>query len=143
MLSASLVQLEYASKDWKSTFSYFRECVQHNAAVHDLVGVRVPVTIHRTHHHEVSAAVHPNAAAHDLVGVPCRVYICRIADTIRCTYHHGVSPAAHLHASVHDVLIILTRSRGGPGHGTLRLTRTSKQAGKALRSQGHHYARVM
>ena len=38
---------------------------------------------------------------------------------------------------------LLTRSRGGPGHGTLRLTRTSKQAGKALRSQGHHYARVM
>ena len=37
----------------------------------------------------------------------------------------------------------VTRSRGGPGHGTLRLTRTSKQAGKALRSQGHHYARVM
>ena len=37
----------------------------------------------------------------------------------------------------------LTRSPGGPGHGTLRLTRTGKQAGKALRSQGHHYARVM
>ena len=38
---------------------------------------------------------------------------------------------------------LLTRSRGGPGHGTLRWTRTSKQAGKALRSQGCHYARVM
>ena len=38
---------------------------------------------------------------------------------------------------------IMTRSRGGPGHRTLRWTRTSKQAGKALRSQGHHYARVM
>ena len=38
---------------------------------------------------------------------------------------------------------LLTRSRGGPGHGTLRWTRTSKQAGKALRSQGHHHARVM
>ena len=37
----------------------------------------------------------------------------------------------------------VTRSRGGPGHGTLPWTRTSKQAGKALRSQGHHYARVM
>ena len=37
----------------------------------------------------------------------------------------------------------LTRSRGGPGHGTLRWTRTGEQAGKALRSQGHHYARVM
>ena len=33
--------------------------------------------------------------------------------------------------------------RGGPGHGTLRWTRTGEQAGKALRSQGHHYARVM
>ena len=32
---------------------------------------------------------------------------------------------------------------GGPGHGTLRWTRTSEQAGKALRSQGHHHARVM
>ena len=39
--------------------------------------------------------------------------------------------------------VLVTRSRGGPGHGTLRWTRTSKQAGKALRSQGHHYARVM
>ena len=38
---------------------------------------------------------------------------------------------------------VLRRSRGGPGHGTLRVTRTSKQAGEALRSQGHHYARVM
>ena len=37
----------------------------------------------------------------------------------------------------------VTRSRGRPGHGTLRRTRTSKQAGKALRSQGHPYARVM
>ena len=43
----------------------------------------------------------------------------------------------------HGVMLVLTRSRGGPGHGTLRLTRRSKQAGKALRSQGHHYARVM
>ena len=39
--------------------------------------------------------------------------------------------------------LLLTRSRGGPGHGTLRWTRTSEQAGKALRSQGHHCARVM
>ena len=38
---------------------------------------------------------------------------------------------------------VVTRSFGGPGHGTLRWTRPSKQAGKALRSQGHHYARVM
>ena len=38
---------------------------------------------------------------------------------------------------------LVTRSRGGPGHGTLRWTRTSEQAGKALRSQGHHCARVM
>ena len=38
---------------------------------------------------------------------------------------------------------LVTRSRGGPGHGTLRWTHTSEQAGKALRSQGHHYARVM
>ena len=38
---------------------------------------------------------------------------------------------------------LMTRSRGGPGHGTLRWTRTSKQAGKALRSQGHPHARVM
>ena len=37
----------------------------------------------------------------------------------------------------------VTRFRGGPGHGTLRWTRTGEQAGKALRSQGHHYARVM
>ena len=34
-------------------------------------------------------------------------------------------------------------SRGGPCHGTLRWTRTSEQAGKALRSQGHHCACVM
>ena len=40
-------------------------------------------------------------------------------------------------------LEILTRSRGGPGHRTLRWTRAGKQAGKALRSQGHHHARVM
>ena len=38
---------------------------------------------------------------------------------------------------------LLTRSRGGRGHGTLRWTRTGKQAGKALRSQGRHHARVM
>ena len=37
----------------------------------------------------------------------------------------------------------LSSSRGGPGHGTLRWTRTCEQAGKALRSQGHYYARVM
>ena len=42
-----------------------------------------------------------------------------------------------------EALELLTRSRGGPGHGTLRWTRASKQAGKALRSQGHHHARVM
>ena len=39
--------------------------------------------------------------------------------------------------------VMVTRSRGGPGHVTLRWTRTGEQAGKALRSQGHHYARVM
>ena len=39
--------------------------------------------------------------------------------------------------------IIVTCSRGGPGHGTLRRARTSKQAGKALRSQGYPYALVM
>ena len=38
---------------------------------------------------------------------------------------------------------VVTRSRGGPGHGTLRWTRASEQAGKALRSQGHHCAHVM
>ena len=38
---------------------------------------------------------------------------------------------------------LLTRSPRGPGHGTLRWTHASKQAGKALRSKGHHYARVM
>ena len=38
---------------------------------------------------------------------------------------------------------ILTRFRGGPGDGTLRWTRASEQAGKALRSQGHHCAHVM
>ena len=38
---------------------------------------------------------------------------------------------------------LVTRSRGGPGHGTLRWTRASEQAGKALRSQGHHCAHVM
>ena len=38
---------------------------------------------------------------------------------------------------------LVTRSRGGPVHGTLRRTRTSKQAGKALRSQGHPHARIM
>ena len=38
---------------------------------------------------------------------------------------------------------VVTRSRGGPGHGTLRWTRASEQAGKALRSQGHQCAHVM
>ena len=38
---------------------------------------------------------------------------------------------------------LLTCSRGGPGHGTLRWTHASEQAGKALRSQGHHCAHVM
>ena len=38
---------------------------------------------------------------------------------------------------------VVTRSRGGPGHGTLRWTRASEQAGKALRSQGHHCAHVL
>ena len=31
----------------------------------------------------------------------------------------------------------------GAGHGTLRWTRASEQAGKALRSQGHQCAHVM
>ena len=44
---------------------------------------------------------------------------------------------------LHPLSKLLTRSRGGSGHGTLRRTRTGEQAGKALRSQGHHYARVM
>ena len=38
---------------------------------------------------------------------------------------------------------VLTRFRGGLCHGTLRRTRTSKQAGKALRKQGHPHAHVM
>ena len=33
--------------------------------------------------------------------------------------------------------ILLTRSRGGPSPRDAAVTRTSKQAGKALRSQGH------
>ena len=37
----------------------------------------------------------------------------------------------------------LTRPRGALGHGTLRWTCTGKQAGRALRSQGHPHARVM
>ena len=37
----------------------------------------------------------------------------------------------------------VTRSRGGTGHRTLRRTHTSKQAGKALRSQGLPHAHVM
>ena len=44
---------------------------------------------------------------------------------------------------VEDPVDEVTRSRGGPGHGTLRWTRASEQAGKALRSQGHHCAHVM
>ena len=47
------------------------------------------------------------------------------------------------HEEAHFFAFVVTRSRGGPGHGTLRWTRTSEQAGKALRSQGHHCARVM
>ena len=43
----------------------------------------------------------------------------------------------------YDHYRLLTRSCGGPGHRTLRRTRTSKQAGKALRSQGNPHARVM
>ena len=46
-----------------------------------------------------------------------------------------LSKTAKIHA--------MTRSRGGPGHGTLRWTRASEQAGKALRSQGHQCAHVM
>ena len=38
---------------------------------------------------------------------------------------------------------VLTRSRGGARPRDAAVTRTSKQAGKALRSQGHQYARVM
>ena len=47
---------------------------------------------------------------------------------------------------VKDVLVhlvaVVTRSRGGPATGRW-VTRTGEQAGKALRSQGHQYARVM
>ena len=39
--------------------------------------------------------------------------------------------------------LMVTRSRGGATPRDAAVTRTSKQAGKALRSQGHHYARVM
>ena len=50
----------------------------------------------------------------------------------------------HSYDELVDLLIeLLTRSRGGPGHGTLRWTRASEQAGKALRSQGHQCAHVM
>ena len=38
---------------------------------------------------------------------------------------------------------LLTHSRGGAWPRDAAVTRTGKQAGKALRSQGHHYARVM
>ena len=38
---------------------------------------------------------------------------------------------------------MVTRSRGGAWPRDAAVTRTGKQAGKALRSQGHHYARVM
>ena len=48
--------------------------------------------------------------------------------------------ALHL---LHPGDALLTRSRGGPGHRTLRWTRASEQAGKALRSQGHQCAHVM
>ena len=54
----------------------------------------------------------------------------------RFNYSEGVN--THCRA-----LDMLTRSRGGPGHGKLRRTRTSKQAGKALRSQGYPHALVM
>ena len=50
------------------------------------------------------------------------------------------SPRAH---TVTLPAQLLTRSRGVPGHGTLRRTRTRKQAGKALRSQGHPHARAI
>ena len=57
-------------------------------------------------------------------------------------------PKEGRHTLPHNTLLVIpawcsTRSCGGPGHGTLRWTRTSEQAGKALRSQGHHCARVM
>ena len=42
-----------------------------------------------------------------------------------------------------DLEMILTRSRGGAWPRDAAVTRTGKQAGKPLRSQGHHYARVM
>ena len=56
-----------------------------------------------------------------------------------CSLHflHGLGAAAGGGET------LLTRSRGGPGHGTLRWTRASEQAGKALRSQGHQCAHVM
>ena len=41
------------------------------------------------------------------------------------------------------VAAILARSPWGAGQGTLRWTRASEQAGKALRSQGHQCAHVM
>ena len=44
---------------------------------------------------------------------------------------------------IQPTTVVMTRCLGGPGHGTLRRTRTSKQTGKALRSQGHPHARVM
>ena len=45
--------------------------------------------------------------------------------------------------SIVVVVVVLTRSRGGAWPRDAAVTRTGKQAGKALCSQGHHYARVM
>ena len=57
---------------------------------------------------------------------------------------HSSAPAtAHARHNNNTSGHTVTRSRGGPGHGTLRWTRASEQAGKALRSQGHQCAHVM
>ena len=60
----------------------------------------------------------------------------------------GMSPhrvqANHLTAGLTNTLGSLSDAfPWGAGHGTLRWTRASEQAGKALRSQGHQCAHVM
>ena len=73
----------------------------------------------------------------DVLSLPLPYVRCLLSRSRMCLGRHC---RGH---QVHVSQVGVTRSRWGAWPRDAAVTRTGKQAGKALRSQGHHYARVM
>ena len=83
------------------------------------------------------------------VGTPSHLgHMDRVAATMPSQAHAGAAQEAPDIGQWEGQDVPLVRPSSdafpwGAGHGTLRWTRASEQAGKALRSQGHQCAHVM